>query len=385
MVELTKNFMRILPNEKKKIQLIPQAVICHIDESAIFQQTVESEEKLNHYMRENYAEYEYINYKLEQVFEPGFAKNIEFDKIMKSTSNEHFVDFVRKDTTKTPIEQLNSLFDGIKKTTAKEDLLWNLKMAMLISIARREGCSYIFIGDSATRQAIKMISMTAKGRGHSAALDVSVDNYQSFPDICIMRPMKDMLAKEIAFYNRFSGIDKYVISPFNYSTKMPGKSSIERLTEEFIVSIEQGFSSTVSTICRTIMKLTPAADIDYSRTCAICMMPVEPNISQWRKHITVAEVEDAEVPTGSETTPAITTAPEGDKGCDNCNGHCHAQSQPKVDMNNFLCYSCQVNLKDYTERSIESLPPYVTEKIHDEGRDDRLLDQIKDFLIEDNE
>lgn len=40
MVNLTKNFMRIVPTEKKKVQLIPEAIICHIDESTLFQNNV---------------------------------------------------------------------------------------------------------------------------------------------------------------------------------------------------------------------------------------------------------------------------------------------------------------------------------------------------------
>jgi cytoplasmic tRNA 2-thiolation protein 2 len=128
------------------------------------------------------------------------------------------------------------------------------------------------MGDSSTRQAIKMISLTSKGRGYSLALDIGVENRVSFKDIGIMRPMKDMLSKEIGFYNHFSNVNQYVITTENFSTKMPGKSSIGRLTEEFIVGLERNFPSTVSTVCRTTLKLNPASDMDTSVTCAICLM-----------------------------------------------------------------------------------------------------------------
>jgi hypothetical protein len=32
--------MRVVPTEKKKVQLIPEAIICHIDESTLFETTV---------------------------------------------------------------------------------------------------------------------------------------------------------------------------------------------------------------------------------------------------------------------------------------------------------------------------------------------------------
>jgi cytoplasmic tRNA 2-thiolation protein 2 len=76
-----------------------------------------------------------------------------------------------------------------------------------------------------------MISMTSKGRGFSAALDVGVENSVSYKDVAVIRPMKDMLGKEIAFYNRNHGIAKNVIQTTNFTTKATSKSSIERLTE----------------------------------------------------------------------------------------------------------------------------------------------------------
>lgn len=52
---------------------------------------------------------------------------------------EHYVKCVQNNSTKSQAEQLKQLFINIKKTTAKEDLLWNIKMEMLVTVARREG------------------------------------------------------------------------------------------------------------------------------------------------------------------------------------------------------------------------------------------------------
>ncbi|KAI8645451.1 hypothetical protein BD408DRAFT_338771 [Parasitella parasitica] len=382
--------MHVEPTELKKIQLISEAIICHIDESTLFDATAKSTEKLAQDLRQNFSKFNYFSHRLEEIFGPEFTKNGAFDKILKSTSGgienkdyEHYVNCVQSNSNKTQAQQLKQLFNSIKKTTAKEDLLWNMKMEMLVTVARREGCAYIFIADSATRQAIKMIAMTSKGRGYSLPLDVGVDNNQSLKDLSIMRPMKDMLSKEIGFYNHFSSITQYETLPYNYSTMMPAKTSIDRLTEDFIVSIERGFPSTVSTICRTIMKLTPSANMDFTKTCAICLMPFEADIGEWRKHITVSDVLDADEPT-VKTKDSCGDCANPAGGC--CgSGSNDSKKEPQIDMNKFFCYSCQVNLKDYSETSIESLPPYVTESVCDQSRDGRLLSQIKDFLIEDSE
>ncbi|KAI9268722.1 hypothetical protein BY458DRAFT_533839 [Sporodiniella umbellata] len=263
--------MHTLPSEKKKIQVVPEAIICHIDESSLFETTQNNASILRERMEKNYPNLPYFCYSLNEIFSPQFKKNERFHQVLKSTDGienseyEHFVE-VLSDTEKEI--SLKKLFESIKKTSAKEALLWHIKMEMLMQIAEKEGCTYIFFGDSATRQAIKMISWTAKGRGYSLPLDISVDT--ELRGIGIMRPMKDMLSKEIGLYNYFS--DLLVIPPYNYSTMMPTKSSIDRLTEGFINSLERDFPSTVSTVCRTTLKLTPAKNMDMSKTCAVCSM-----------------------------------------------------------------------------------------------------------------
>lgn len=49
MVNLTKNFMRVVPTEKKKVQLIPEAIVCHIDESSLFENNVCKKKKTERY------------------------------------------------------------------------------------------------------------------------------------------------------------------------------------------------------------------------------------------------------------------------------------------------------------------------------------------------
>lgn len=112
-----------------------------------------------------------------------------------------------------------------------------------MQLTKDHRCSYIFMADTATRQAIKMISMTSKGRGYSIPLDVGAENDVSFADVAILRPMKDMLAKEIGLYNRFQGLDGFVTAPTNFGTRAPVKSSIEKLTERKLDYLESDFIS----------------------------------------------------------------------------------------------------------------------------------------------
>jgi hypothetical protein len=51
-------------------------------------------------------------------------------------------------TNKSKGQRLRDLFDNINKNTAKEDLYWNIKFAMLLTIAKREGYVTIISSNS---------------------------------------------------------------------------------------------------------------------------------------------------------------------------------------------------------------------------------------------
>ncbi|ORZ22640.1 hypothetical protein BCR42DRAFT_319838 [Absidia repens] len=271
--------MVINPNEKKKIAMVPSAVVCHIDESALFEEQKGSSAKLKAMVENKYPQLSFIGQPMEDIFDSDFISGSHLDKSLKnmpgaSRDYEHIVQLAQEsnnDNT-TNADRLKKLFSNINKNTAKEDLYWNIKFAMLLAIAKQERCDYIFMADSSTRQAIKMISKISNGRGYSIPMDVGLEVDSCFKDVVILRPMKDMLAKEMGMYNRLHGVDHDVTAPFNWGTYMPPKSSIERLTEDFIVGLDRDFPSTVSTISRTASKLTPHSNIDYSKTCAICQM-----------------------------------------------------------------------------------------------------------------
>lgn len=109
--------------------------------------------------------------------------------------------------------------------------------------------------------------------------------------------------------------------------------------------------------------------------------PLEAGIAEWRRHITVTDVEGTQVESKGGCGDCSTACCGTDKS-----GGCNTEDKKAmVDMNKFMCYNCQVNLKDYNSTTIENLPPYMAESVVDQSRDSRLLDQIKDFLISDDE
>ncbi|KAI8073987.1 hypothetical protein BC940DRAFT_231953 [Gongronella butleri] len=267
--------MNFDPIKVKQVPPIPSAVVCHIDESALFEKQAGSAAKLAATCASKVPELSYTSVALQDMFSADFIGDPAFDTVLKKVagSDEAFLVALSKESsTMSNEERLRALFKSINKNTAKEDLFWHLKLAMLLAMARREGCDYIFLGDTATRQSIKMISCISHGRGYSIPFDVGVEVEGCFPGVVLLRPMKDALTKEVAVYNHLHGLTGDVIAPQNFGTYMPPKSSIERLTEHFIVGLDRDFPSTVSTVSRTASKLTPQKNMDYTKKCAICLM-----------------------------------------------------------------------------------------------------------------
>ena len=73
------------------------------------------------------------------------------------------------------------LFEQCRTVDAREDFLWMLRMRMLDRVARRFGCQWIMLGESATRVAIRTLAATSKGRGYTLPWDVGAASPSS-PD-----------------------------------------------------------------------------------------------------------------------------------------------------------------------------------------------------------
>ncbi|CAM0139613.1 unnamed protein product [Umbelopsis sp. WA50703] len=387
--------MSAKPHEQKKIHVFAEAFVCHIDETALFSDNEHTSEKFSAIMDSQYPNFKYHCDKLEDIFDSTYTESGAFEEFVEVVNNgrpgheditAHLESVHKKESSNA--EKLRAIFDSIDKLSAKEDIYWHLKMSMLYHRAQKEKydmCDFIFLGESSTRQAIKMISMTSKGRGFSAALDVGVENSVSYKDVAVIRPMKDMLGKEIAFYNRNHGIAKNVIQTTNFTTKATSKSSIERLTEEFITGLDRDFPSTVSTVSRTASKLTVHSELDVSNKCAICLMPIQKGITGWRDRITVTTLSDKRDSVDETSTAGgeCCGSAENADGCCSNKSSCGSNSQV-IPFFDSLCYSCQVDARDYRNGQFE-LPPYVAETIKNKERDERLRQQVQEFLLSDDE
>ncbi|KAJ3056025.1 Cytoplasmic tRNA 2-thiolation protein 2 [Rhizophlyctis rosea] len=290
------------------------------------------------------------------------------------------------------VEKLQRCFTSIGKLSSKEDLLHYLTMQLLYETARSTQCSAVILGDNSTRVAIRVMTQISKGRGFSMPLDVASESTW-LPDLMLLRPLRDVDSKEIALCNQYENL-KSVHVP-NLTTGMPVKSSIDRLTEDFITGLQRDFPSTVSTVARTAFKTPTRWNAEGVERCALCNGPIPPDAINWRSRHTVSSF-------STSTTTSTTSPPPTDATCStDCGitGSCCSPtptSSDPFDLALHLCYGCQNFIRDARDEAElvkkrggevvpVTLPGYVGETVDKARGREWMRKEIGEFLVEDDE
>jgi cytoplasmic tRNA 2-thiolation protein 2 len=209
------------------------------------------------------------------------------------------------------------------------------------------------MGDCSTRIAIKTIGLTSEGRGFNIPFETCVEN-SIHEGITILRPLKDVILKEVAFYNHYLNL----FVPPLFQTHAT-KASILKLTEHFLIGLDRSFPSTVSTVCRTASKLQPNPIYKELNGCEFCGNFIEPGVMEWRKGITVY--------TNTNSTDNSSVKEE--------------DATPETEFNKNLCYGCQTNFLEIKSNpnnsKLDLLPPFITKQSTRES----MKEQIKDYFL----
>ncbi|KAJ2450911.1 Cytoplasmic tRNA 2-thiolation protein 2 [Coemansia sp. RSA 2336] len=339
------------------------AVVGHIDESCLFPGSAEG--KVRDIAAASGLQLETLA--LEHVFlptedRPALLEFVQATLAPGSAGEQFCARLSRPEKDTSCAEQLRALFSKLASPTDKEDMLQAIKTALLVQLARNSGCGVIFVGDSSTRTAVKAMALIGRGRGFSLPLEVGAES-QWFQGIVAVRPMRDFVAKEVALFNRWTRQPTAFVPTF--TTAEHRRASINRLTEAFIVELDQDFASTVPTVCRTLQKLETRPDALAAAPCLVCGMPVEPGANMWRARLTI-----------DGNTPE--TAPE-------------SSADDAFDIASCLCYSCQSMLRHTMPGA--QLPGFCASRLHAAAagsslpseNQERLRKQIESFIICDSD
>jgi len=161
------------------------------------------------------------------------------------------------------------IFDRTKSLTGKEELIRRRRLKLLFDIAERENCTKLILGDHCTKLAAQILSDIAQGRGAHVASECNLTDSRN-DRVTIVRPFREINAKEIAMYNRLHSIES--LQNVNIATMSGPQSSIFQLTETLVNDLQRQFPSTVSTIFRTSDKLEKNLRIEH---CDLCSGPVD--------------------------------------------------------------------------------------------------------------
>ncbi|XP_009475764.1 PREDICTED: LOW QUALITY PROTEIN: cytoplasmic tRNA 2-thiolation protein 2 [Nipponia nippon] len=244
-----------------------------------------------------------------------------------------------------PPRGLRRLFEAVETSTAREELLQMLRTHLILQTARTRGYAKVMTGESCTRVAVKLLTNLALGRGAFLAVDTGfVDNRHG--DVMVVRPMREYMAKEIAFYNHFFDVPTVIAPPL--PTKRREKPSIHQLMERFLLGLQEDFPSTISTVYRTGEKLSPVPAQEE--------LALEPTL--------------------------ITEEPEpaGD-GC--CQDAPAAGAESRAAFIPLLCYSCRLTFKELGP--LATLPPYVRAEAQRRIRRAQMKQQSQEVPLEDEE
>ncbi|VDD78232.1 unnamed protein product [Mesocestoides corti] len=140
-------------------------------------------------------------------------------------------------------------------TAAEETLRWRRLKQLVLYTSRSLGHRFLLVGDNASQLAAQCLAGIAQGRGGSVAAELDFADTR-FTDVTILRPMFNFLANEVVLFLRYAGLDAVIEPTLSLEQTLargPGVNSIQRLTQDFISSLQfAGFPSTTKAVLRYV-------------------------------------------------------------------------------------------------------------------------------------
>ncbi|XP_054165451.1 cytoplasmic tRNA 2-thiolation protein 2-A-like [Oppia nitens] len=185
-------------------------------------------------------------------------------------NNDIFYTKINNQINKTSVEcqkTFSDCFSSITSLTSKQEFIKQMRTRLIVDIAANEKFDKIFMANNATHLGINLLSDVAIGKGIQLQSEaVFVDERQEVP---ILRPMRELTAKEITFYAIMKNL-KFVITK-TLTTNTSLKSSLQRMSESFVNGLQSEFPATLYTIMKTGDKLkVDSDDTDSQLKCSVC-------------------------------------------------------------------------------------------------------------------
>lgn len=361
-------------NAHKKLRFNP--ALLFIDEDLSLEELQSDSKSSNRKIVEIVADSGFPVYKcsLAQAFDVKHSENEDTGNVADLSGGKEQSITELKHSMKAA-DELKSLLSSMTSLTAKEDILHRLKQQIYIEIARTYGYSKVMTGHSATRLAVTLMTDISQGRGSQVGMDTTFADYR-LADITFVKPIRDLSAKEVAVYNAFMNVPTVVIPTL--TTKTLEGSSIEHLTEAFVVGLQTEYPSTISNIMRTGEKLTSDNNSKSDNShCSLCQAPLDTNVGL------------SSALSAVQFSQKISTKPKSSGACHNdtecCgegDGSCHSKDDGLTleNIRYTMCYGCRLTFKDLSDSN--KLPEFLLQDISWRVRRSKMKADISDFLLE---
>ncbi|TEB34771.1 hypothetical protein FA13DRAFT_1625797 [Coprinellus micaceus] len=278
-------------------------------------------------------EIDFIPLRLEDVFDVAWWKSV-------ALPMRH------KDANATPLQSLHAYLSSLPTPTAVHSAISSLIRVLLLYTSASRNASHLLLGTSLTSLSMNTISGLAQGAGF-ALVSESIDEGWTpthSQHINIVRPLRDVGIKESAFWAWWlklpvAGRDRYPST----------SSSIDALTYNFIMGLEKDYPSTVSTIARTIAKVT-TKETGVEGGCILCQKPAQRNVQAWKASISIRSYHDESFVNAKHPLPPHYTAPPALEET--------TDAEPSFPTSVYLaprlCYACHTTFTSRSSRGSSS-------------------------------
>lgn len=372
-------------DDHKKFRFVPYFL--HIDECCLSDKSLATCISLD--VCKQVSSHNFICYSvsLEQAMSSDAPKPLQY-----SEQTNHII----SEDLKT---QLQDLLNSCSSSSAREDLVLQLRQDLISKCAQALGFTKVFVGDNATSLAVSLLSSVSQGRGAHVASRVHFKSLHHQTEI--YRPMREILLNEIEAYININNV-----STFQSNNTVQGES-ITQCTEQFVLGLQKEFPSTIPTIFRTGDKLGSGNKLDNDSSnndyCSLCgrfidtdqglasalhATVVSQQLSVSHKFAISSIVADAEIASPIDNDVKSNSLNDGccggdGGGCGNGGGGCGTKTplieitKPLVEA--CLCYGCRVILRELKE--VDKLPLVVKKAALSQERRKHMKSEIQDFLL----
>jgi len=370
-------------------RLLFEPLVVYIDEGALWSSNLEERRKNIANVRRILSVYE---------FEFHLVLLEDFNSGVKVYKCEDDVKF----SEKLAIDLFEN-FSNLKESSSKQELLQHMIRSVLIDTAQHLNCEKIFTGENGTVLAVELLAGVAGGSGASLPNRIGFKDFRecspingedSNKKISILRPMRDVYSKEVALYCAFYQLETSIQETFG--TYEDSFYSIKKLTEDFLVGLQDNFPATIPTIFKTGDKLS-MSEVSEEQ-CCLCKGPMdistlEHNALQATLFSSVVS-EKGKLGLGEKVTikeclendfdhvSQVENCNQNDNCCGEGDGSCQSNKAPvlsSLELSENLCYACRRTFGKIT--SIANIPVKLQEKVLVKSRRKQMREEISDFLL----